>query len=237
MNPVFKRIGLLLIGIPILVSLGIWQLHRADEKRSIQANFAFRSQLPSLTLARAEQLSDANYYPVNVEGYFLNESTLLLDNQFHTHRLGYQVITPFIVNHRQWLLVNRGWIPAGSNRNQLPTIAKVVGKVRLSGLLYTPQKNPFNSTQIETIQRVWRVQSIVIPQIAKQLHHPLLPFVLLLDQNSLYGFTYHWQPINTKATMHTGYAVQWFALAFVFALMIIIPVFRSKKPSSDLKTQ
>jgi Uncharacterized conserved protein len=226
MNPVFKRIGLLLVGVPILVSLGIWQLHRADEKRSIQANLALRSQMPPITLERAEQLRDANYYLVNVEGYFLNQSTLLLDNQFHNHRLGYQVITPFIVNQKQWLLVNRGWLPAGSNRHQLPRIPKVLGKVRLSGLLYTPQKNPFSSTQIEMTQPVWRAQSIAIAQLSEQLHHPLLPFALLLAQNSPYGFIYHWQPINTKAAMHKGYAVQWFALAFVFGVMIMLPIGR-----------
>ena len=52
-----------------------------------------------------------------------------------------------------------------------------------------------------------------IDEVADQLGEDVLPFVLLLDADEEYGFTRAWQPRQSGASTHYGYAVQWFAMA------------------------
>jgi surfeit locus 1 family protein len=213
----FSIIVLLLL--PMFISLGFWQLHRADEKRLLQAKFAMRDKIPPITLKQAQQLTDYSYYPIQLNGYFDNAHSILLDNQFYQHRVGYQVITPFINENHQWVLVNRGWLPMGASRNSLPKIVLVSDKVRIMGFLYAPQKNPFISNKIESIVWPLRMESLDIPLLSSYLNRTFYPHTILLNPKSPYGFIRNWQPVNMKASMHIGYAVQWFAMAM--ALLVI----------------
>lgn len=204
----------------LLVSLGIWQLHRAEEKRTLQAKFEARNQMAPLTLKQAMQRSDIYYQLVYLEGHFDNAHSFLLDNQFNRHRVGYQVITPFIQeNDYRAILINRGWLPMGSDRALLYKIPSIFGKIRLQGFLYTPRKNPFIASTIESGNWPHRIMALDIFKISEHLNTPLYPWIILLDPQSPHGFVRDWQPVNMKASMHRGYAFQWFSMAM--AVMII----------------
>lgn len=207
--------------LPILISLGFWQLHRADETRFLQAKFAMRDKIAPITLQQVQQLADASYYPVQLRGYFDNAHSFLLDNQFYQHRVGYQVVTPFLNENQQWVLVNRGWLPMGASRADLPQIPAVSGNVMIAGFLYSPKKNPFISNKIESVHWPLRIESLDIRLISSYLNRTLYPWIILLNPKSPYGFERSWQPVNMKTSMHVGYAVQWFSMAFVLFIIYI----------------
>jgi surfeit locus 1 family protein len=206
----------------MLISLGFWQLHRFDEKHLLEAKFAAGEKMAPIRLPQAQDLSHINYEAVQLEGHFDNAHSFLLDNQFYNHQVGYQVITPFLAeNNSQWVLINRGWVATGNNRKILPKIPFVLGKVYLKGFLYRPKKNPFISNQLEPAAWPQRVQHLDAPMLAHYLHRPLYPWLILLDPKNPYGFIRNWQPTTMKATMHMGYAVQWFSMAIVLFIIYL----------------
>lgn len=217
------------IVLAILILLGFWQLHRFDEKRLLETKFASGSKLAPLTLAQTKNLTTPNYETVQIAGYFDNAHSFLLDNQFYKHRMGYQVITPLIIqNDARLVLINRGWIPQGPFRKLLPNIPVTIEKVNLKGLIYIPKKNPFISNELESITWPQRIESVDLSTISQRLHHPIYPWILLLDPENRHGFIRNWQPTTMKSSMHMGYAIQWFLMAAVL-LFIYIKVYIKRK--------
>jgi surfeit locus 1 family protein len=225
-KPKWSMVIITLIFLAILLYLGFWQLQRAQEKRDLQAIYNGRMHSIPLQLSQLNKpLEVLRYYPVQLTGYYDNAHTILLDNKVNNHRIGYEVLTPFILpNSQNAILVNRGWISAGTNRAILPTIPAITSERTIDGIIYVALGKAFTlSDKLET-PGSWplRVQTVQLPELAKLLNKPLFPFTVLLAPNVSGGFVREWQPVVMPPYKHTGYAVQWFSLA---ALLIILFVF------------
>ncbi len=61
-----------LLGFPLLLSLGCWQLHRAEEKRQLLGQYSLRIQQSPVPIKGHEP----DYTPVSVTGYYDNQRTL-----------------------------------------------------------------------------------------------------------------------------------------------------------------
>ena len=108
--------ALLLLGISvvILVSLGQWQLRRADERRAILAAIeAGRKQAPLPLSAATPAHEMAPWRVAEASGQWLPQFSVLLDNRNLDGKPGYWLATPLLLDggSRQALLVLRGWIP------------------------------------------------------------------------------------------------------------------------------
>ena len=108
--------------VPILVSLGIWQLDRADQKHTLHEKFLSNQSGEVIDLDNtnisAREETDILWRRVIATGHFNGNIQILLDNQVHDNTAGYFVYTPFqLENSDTWYLVNRGWMAAGTDRN------------------------------------------------------------------------------------------------------------------------
>jgi len=211
---------------PILIHLGFWQLDRAQQKIDLKTQFQERAKASFLKVSDLEKdQQDLRYYPIKLSGHLDNQHHILLDNKMYKHRVGYQVLTPLITQQtNKIILLNRGWIPRGADRNRLPKIEPVTDEVTVSGKVYLPSKKTYVlSNQLENIHQ-WplRVQKIDFKQIAKALNKTVLPYVVLLDKDQRYGFVRDWQPITTKPQKHQAYAFQWFALALTLLVIYLV---------------
>ena len=229
---------LTLLLLPVLVGLGLWQLERADEKRQLEAAFSEQQRqapesLNGLGAAAIDQL--ANYTRVSVEGRFEAAHTWLLDNKMRSGRFGYEVVTPFLLSNGQRILVNRGWLQGGARRDQLPLIASVEGNVTLFASVYRPTDNSFLEARAEADSWPRVIPELDTDSAAKTLKQPLLEPQLRLDEFSPGAFTTQWTYINSSPAKHTGYAVQWFAMAlalfvcFVFANTNLMDVLKRRR--------
>lgn len=226
-SPSLLSIFLVLLLLPCLIRLGFWQLQRAAEKQHLQNIYQARSQAAPIDLVATKKIPyDLQYYSAIVTGVFDNAHQFLLDNKIYQHRIGYEVLTPFILQSGTTaILVNRGWIPQEKSRNHLPVIKPVVGEVTIQGFISVPPAKSFRlGNQIVTNIVTWpqQLQYIDFKQVTMATHHSFLPFVLLLKSNQLYGFQRDWSPMNLKVSMHYGYAFQWFSLAVTLFLIFII---------------
>jgi len=218
-------IGFILF-LPLLLKLGLWQWDRAEYKQQLQQQFESRSiaKPRSLSQLTPSNIEASEYYPIKLSGHYDNQHQFLVDNRVHKHRVGYDVLTPFIPNTgKKVLLINRGWIPGTGNRQKLPALTDVRGQQTIQGMIKLPPKKAFTLSD-QTEKRGWPrlVQVISLKKMGNDYHTPLYPFVVLLSPKAPNGFTREWKPVVMSAKKHIGYAVQWFALALTLVIMYLI---------------
>ena len=100
--------------IALLVSLGRWQLHRAEEKRVLFSAFAAGGDTMHPIALQTPKVP--RYSRVEATGHYDETRQILIDNMVNAERAGYFVITPFALQGGGWVLVNRGWVPLGKSR-------------------------------------------------------------------------------------------------------------------------
>ncbi|MCP8900564.1 SURF1 family protein [Gilvimarinus xylanilyticus] len=219
-----------LVFLPLLIGLGVWQLSRADEKRGIEAQLAQRQTAAPVTLQSVKK--PAAYTRILVEGQFDSDHTWLVDNRQRDGKPGYEVVQPFVLSNGKKVLVNRGWLPAPARREQLPEIKNIVGRNTIFAEVAYPSNHPMLSATSE--RKTWpKVITKIAPSVMSEaLGEPLAGYYLKLDAASTGAFTTAWQPINMSSAKHTGYAVQWFAMALA---LVILNVFANTNVAQVLK--
>lgn len=212
----------------LLMRLGFWQLSRAAEKRELLANQNARlhSELRPLSELLAET-HDLRYRQVLVQGHYDVQHQILLDNQINQGKVGYAVLTPFILAHEsKTILVNRGWLPMSKNRSTLPDIGFMppAGNISIIGMLnHYPQVGLVLAGADEPSHGWPTVVQIINQQkMTQKLNQAIIDFQLQLSAREPYGYVREWQ-IHTRITpeKHVAYAFQWFALATTLTLLIV----------------
>lgn len=218
----------------LFVSLGAWQVNRAEEKRQILEHYMLRSQrAPTQLRLPLQDPGSWRYVNVRVKGWFDADRQFLLDNQVKQGIAGYHVLSPLRLNDTEAVLVDRGWIPAGDDRSALPDTRVTDTAVELLGYVYIPYGEAFHLGALDDSEPTWprRVQYIDFTEMAKRLGYPLAELVLRLNPESPHGYRREWRTIPFSPERHLGYAVQWFALAAVLIVIYIALNLRRTKAS------
>lgn len=212
-------------------SLGNWQMDRAAYKRSLQARIDAGARYPVLhlgadTVAKAQIL----YRRVEVEGVFDSQHEILLDNRIHDGVAGYHVLTPLkIPGGNRAVLVNRGWIPVGKNRSDLPYIPAFKARVKIAGLAVDPDTRYFELGSASPQGRVW--QNLNFERYAALSGLSLQPFVLQQSNDSGDGLIRIWPRPDTGVATHLSYAMQWYGLAATLVVLwLALNVKRNENP-------
>jgi cytochrome oxidase assembly protein ShyY1 len=209
----WKLALLALILMIFFISMGRWQLSRAEEKENLLKMYAARTKHAPLSAGTLAQTSDPRFFRAELRGEFDNQHTILLDNKIHDGKVGYEVYTLFKADGLSTaILVDRGFIPIGSSRSLLPAVRAITGKTTLTGMLNLPPgyvklgkpadaRDPLLPARVEYIQ---------LTQLSTVFGQPLYPYVLTLNPGQI---------INMNPEKHRGYAVQWFAFAFTLLIL------------------
>lgn len=222
-NPLFRKYIPLLAGvifIAVFVSLALWQLDRAAEKVALLE--LFEADAPYSRVSDFASLEE--FDRIQLDGHFVEDRQILIDNIVLNSRPGYYVITPFKPNTSYpLLLVNRGWVQKTGPRGELPTL-DVDGNLRtVRGLVgHLPRVAIRPGEAFEGSDDWPRVA--VYPnrdEISEELGESLLPLLLLMAPDSEDGFVRQWQPNVSGPMTHYGYAFQWFAMAMTVAAILV----------------
>ena len=210
----------------ILMSLGFWQLSRAEQKADIQQALS-----ESLALSELEILSPINadtrnrFRHVRLEGRFDTQHQYLLDNHIHKGRPGFLVITPFwYANGESVLLINRGWLPLGKTRQDLPQIAVAETPRVIRGILADlPGKLPSFGMGPPVTGGSWPrvIRDVEIEQISLDLGYTMPPYLLQLEQADSAAYTQNWQAVASGPEKNQSYAIQWFSMALVILILFV----------------
>lgn len=221
---------LTLVLLALLISLGRWQLRRADEKRVLYDSFASGSDATRPIEAATPPLP--RYQHLAAAGHYDDSRQVLIDNMVESEQAGYFVITPFELQGGGWILVNRGWVPVGASRAQLPAIPVNAQARTLHG---RADNLPSPGIQLGTRGVLAPPYPVVasfptheeIAALLKEARWARAADLILLDPGEPDGYVRRWSPPGFPPMRHIGYAVQWFGLAT--ALFVIYIVTNSRR--------
>jgi len=231
-----------LVLLPILVGLGQWQLERAAWKQGLVDAHAARIREPAQPLQSvlASSGDDLEYRQVTARGVYDLDHQLLLDNRIYQGAAGYHVLTPLHLEDAEsdgdWVLVNRGWVPLGESRSQLPAVTGPAEQIELHAMIKLPPTKVFGPEAVESPGTHWPqvIQRIDTGSIGQRLGRSLLPLVLQLDKTDPGGFARDWKPVyGITPDKHRAYAAQWFTLALVLLLIYVGVNTRRHVPETD----
>lgn len=212
-----------LLALAATISLGRWQLSRADQKLTLQAAMDgqnSKSALDSTALLSGGDLTPLLYQRARLRGTWVREATVFLDNRQMNDRVGFFAMTPLLLEGgRAAILVQRGWVPRNfADRAQLPAVVTPTGTVEIEGhiapapsKLYEPGRPSGGPIR----------QNLDLKELAADSGLPLLAVSLRQTGSSSEGLLREWPPVNLGVDKHYGYAFQWFGLAGLIAVLFL----------------
>lgn len=214
---------LVIAGVVVLARLGVWQLDRLAQRRSLNAATVEQLATPPLVLsggilpAAPEGLHNR---PAAVNGRYDYSQQILLTQQSWNGAPGVHLVTPLIIDGSdKAVLVDRGWIPAAEVEAGSLARYDEVDEESVSGAMQVSQTlSRGRGSAADTPTRQW--YRIDIEAIQAQIPYELLPIYLLLIPD---GDTPQVLPYRSEADIdlsdgpHLAYAIQWFLFALILA--------------------
>ncbi len=230
-----------------LLNLGHWQWQRAEYKQALRDRIVQGQQAQPLTIAEVEELGrDVHSFPVLVEGTLDERHHFLLDNQMRGRYPGFHLLTPLALNDGRVVLVNRGWLPLGKDRSQLPDIPTTIAgtsipgasenTVSVRGQVYFPSEKQFVLKADDLNAQGWPklVQSLDLTSIAGVLGVELAPFIIRLDADVMLEqgtqLPREWHFIVMSPEKSRGYSFQWYGMALVLVIMYLVFSTEKRRP-------
>ncbi len=210
------------VAFSILINLGLWQLSRAEEKSEIEQKVTQRAQMSPVGLSELtqEQISNPTGVKVVLSATPVTDRYLLLDNQSVDGKVGYLALQLVKTQSGQHLLLERGFVEAPGLRSQLPQVNWLNSELALEGRLYRKSSNPLSKDLHLEQGTMSRIQNLNFAQLEQHWQIEIEPFVAqpLVEP---WPYIQPWQPVSMNPDKHLGYAVQWFSMASVLALLSV----------------
>lgn len=225
--------------VTITLSLGFWQLRRAAQKEALAQQMSDginRQPLTGTALVEGNVAEALLHQAVRLRGEWLAAQTVYLDNRQMSAKVGFYVMTPLrLEGSGMVVMVQRGWAPRNFvERESLPEVQTPKGIVQLDGRIALPPSKLYEpgSAAVGPIRQNLDLQSF------KQESGIALrtDFTVVETSPASEGLRRDWPVVNLGVEKHYGYAVQWFALAALFAGLFVWfqlrPLIVSSKDSS-----
>lgn len=232
-KPTLKLSLFSLILFIILVYLGRWQMHKATYKKNISYIVQQKSQNSPVVFSTITKpsLAENRFTAVSFKANFLNNFTFLLDNQMHQHKVGFRVLTVAeIVGHDTWVLIDRGWVAAGTSRKQLPVIVPAPNSQELIGMINNIptgiilQKDKFAADSTAP----YVIQSLDYDLISQLLQHEIFNFVVQLRNDTMTNYTIPELSFGISSNKHMAYAIQWYSFAGLVLVYYLITAIKKE---------
>lgn len=216
-----------LVALVILVSLGSWQVERLAWKNGIVETIEARTVALPVAIGELPTGEALDYRRVMVTGRFVHTGERYFLSTFKGEA-GWNVLTPLLIEGtKQAVFVNRGFVPYALKLPADRPAGQVEGPVTIEGLArvaptekpgsFLPDNEPASNTFF------WKN----IDEMSAGLDLPagtqILPFIV--DAGA--GVTPGGYPVGGVTVVevtnnHLQYAVTWFGLAAVLAVMMVI---------------
>jgi len=230
-------------GMLLTASLGRWQLSRAAQKETLQAMLDARGRMPAMdgrvllsqpavATTEAETLV---HRAVVLEGRWVPEHTVYLDNRQMNGRPGFFVLTPLqlVGTPSGVVLVQRGWVPRNfQDRTQLPqvptpqdVVVRVAGRVAAAPSRLYEFGGGESSAGGHGAEGSSRIrQNLDLAAFRTETGLALAPLTVVQTGEAVGagdGLQRDWPVVGAGVDKHYGYAFQWFGLSGLMALLYV----------------
>ena len=220
----WQRTFVTIILFPMFCGLGIWQLDRAEEKRSLKNLLKERQGLSAKIFSWKildDQEQSLQQLPIQVTGNFLPDSRIFLTHRIRLGEVGSDVVEPMILSDGSGaVLVNRGWIPQTIGERDSSLEPDQLGELTFTGKIHVPQGKPL-AVMSEKLEGPWPLKvrtanvSDLVERLSDRLGIQVFPYIVRIDANQAGTFEANWPELQSRSGGHIGYAMQWFAMALV----------------------
>jgi surfeit locus 1 family protein len=129
------------------------------------------------------------------------------------------------------VLVNRGWVASGYDRQQLPQIRPPLQPTLVKGIVTIPDIRGFHMGQVRlTDQWPQVIPYIDLENIQRGLDFEILPYVIWLSPEVEDYYERDWNPVWSPPEKSEAYAMQWFSFAAIALLLFIVMNLKKIKP-------
>ncbi len=205
----------------LFLTLGVWQLDRAADKRAISQQKLQYAQFEPIDLLSLKH-TPAEFQSVSLKGEFDIHNIWFLKNQIIKGEYGYDLLIPFNTVQGETLLVNLGWVdgtssrPPEINHNQLMPLLDMPS-------IFGNARKPMNLPFVENIfQNVGNDSILEITPESFPYSGMESSWYLQISPDHPAALRTHWQDKSIKASKHIGYAIQWFAMAITLAFAFLL---------------
>lgn len=219
--------ALALVLIPAMVQAGFWQLHRHQERVERNELIAASLAAPAMPVAEVAPPGGTvdpadRYRTVTATGVYdaAGEAVARQRTGPDGGGMGYYVLTPLVRPDGTAVLVNRGWVPAGSDPGQYPEVPDPPGgEVTVTGRLMTDETPESTGIRERSGLPDGMVMLINSRQRAEDLDRTFLPGHLELSGTSPEPPAGADAPRTLPEPGHRGigahfaYALQWWLFA------------------------
>jgi surfeit locus 1 family protein len=214
------------LGCAVLIALGTWQLRRLEWKEAILAQIEARIAADPVALPVAVDPEADRYLPVTVTGALGGEEMHVLTSLKDVGP-GYRVISVMTSGDRR-VLVDLGFVP-----EELKNAPRMAESVTVTGNLHWPQETDGWTPDPDTDRDIWFARDVGamagvmgaedLMVIAREVSGPVSAPLSAADL----GVTP--LPIDTATIPndHLNYAITWFSLAVVWAVMSGVLIWRA----------
>ena len=219
----------------LFLALADWQWHRAEYKEALLAQYAAQAKRAPVSLdallADATLESFPRYLRVEAQGRYDPMRQVLLDDMTHDGEVGYEVLTPFLMQGGVVALVDRGWVAADA-AGKAPDVSVSAAPRRIQAVIGTLPSPGLKLGEPAPPAAGW----------PKHLFYPTLtelrPFfgpklmtpVLHLDPAQPDGYLRDMTlDVGLPPARHWGYMFQWLMLAAaVFVVWLVVNLRRGR---------
>jgi surfeit locus 1 family protein len=170
---------------------------------------------------------------VALQGRWMADATVYLDNRPMNGRPGMIVATPLLLADGSAIVVQRGWL--ARDAGERTRIAPYVTPDGLVGIEGRIALEPSRLYELGTAASGPIRQNLHVESFGREINRPLRPLTVLQDATPSAradGLLRDWPQPATDLHKHYGYAFQWFALSALISLSYVwLQVLRPRRPA------
>lgn len=208
-----------LCGMAVLISLGVWQLQRLAWKETVLAEIDARIGSAPVAVPAVPDAEADRFLPVAVAGRFTGDQLDVLVSRKQIGP-GFRVIAVLETETGRRVMVDRGFVT--DDARGLPRVAEAV---EVAGNLVWPEEVDGFTPEPDLGRGMWFARDV--PAMAEALNTE----PVLIVARSLTGDAIEPMPVDSSAVPndHMNYAITWFLLAFVWAGMTGLLLWRMRR--------
>ncbi|MEP7061742.1 MAG: SURF1 family protein [Betaproteobacteria bacterium] len=201
----------------LFLGAAYWQYTRMEDKLRQRAALDTATAAAPIALPQGvDDWSKLRFRRVRLAGHYDAAQQILIDNRIDDGRVGYHVVTPFVLDDGRAVLVDRGFVPRGATRSNLPEAPVAKGDVEVRGRIELPRRY-FELGHPVPVGNLW--QNLDPAKFAATTGVDVLPIVIEQDAGDprVDGLVRNWPAPDFGVDTNRSYMLQWIAFAGVVA--------------------
>lgn len=227
----------IICSVGFLLYLSSWQISRLWWKQELISTIQKYQLSPALPALPEDKktLEKMGFQRVILRGEFLHDDEAHLAARYYQSQLGYHILTPFLLEDKRIILLNRGWVAAAQKEDKMRHYGEgSEGKLTLVTMIRTDKDRNYFTPAHDVLKNIWFWRDVKGVEQARG--YPLVPVVAdVLYTVPKSGFPIPSDGLVALRNDHLGYAITWLLIAISGMVIFFFYHFHVPNPHTTQK--